>query len=249
MSRNELIQNLKEELNLEVRYNSGLNQSERGERMGFEPKEVVWIIHHFFATRFREVLGYFAGMIYIGLTLVFYFLSTTFLANLLISPGFNNEFGFRMVIFCFTLGTSFFIIGSSLASHWKKEDVNLSSFIHNSITFILSGLLLFANIILIQFGQRYSSALATLSEFARIPVAVFGALTFTTSLWVMCKLLWRLQQLITTPEDEWRYSERLSPYSELKAFSNGVFAGMMTKSWWINLATLIIILIGATRIF
>lgn len=225
-----------EEIKNSEGYNNGDTFEERKEGTIFEPKEVVWIIHNSFAEIFNHKKGYLIGSLYAGVTILAYFMLVLILTYLMAFTEFR--YSFELAALSMTIGTSMFLIGSSMSKHWKKEDLNLRAFIHNAITFIVTGILVWSSFAVKEFFSR-QSIIYFFDQTVIILLSAFSSITFFTSIWVLLKLMWRMQQIVSTPKENWRYGKRQSPYSELRASFSGFLQGLIAGPWWLNLAAIV----------
>lgn len=219
ISETDSIYELARELEVKERERRG----EDVEIEGFQPAEMVWIVDAFFSKRYSRRTGFRIGRYYqrsvmiafIGIWLPFsYFLSFS------TGSGLSGE---TWALFSVTIGTFVLISGSSLVDRFGEKDLNFKAYIHNSITFIVSGVLLAVGYII------QSAFEPSLNLTLNLPITVLlminnlvAALLFTLSIWVLLKILWRLNQLIIWKAE---YTDK-SPYSDFLGYIVGFYYGV-----------------------
>lgn len=189
----------------------------------FKPAETVWIIDAFLTQRYSRTVGAITGVIYTQTTILAFLTVWLSFFYLLTFTGNSGLNGASWAAFSVTMGSFVLISGSNLVEHYDEKDINFTAYIHNAITFIVSGVFLAVGYILESFFDiQFNLSLDILPSLFLIVNNLFGTLLFTLSIWVILKILWRLNQLIAYQSD---YTDK-SPYSELSAILAGFYMGL-----------------------
>lgn len=189
----------------------------------FQPAEAVWLIDAYLSRRYNRAIGGLAGVIYTQTTLIvagIVWLSFFYLTTLSTTTNINES---TWAAFSVTMGSFVLISGSNLVDHYEENDLNFKSYVHNSITFIVSGILFAVGYIIESFFNPSFNFSTEIIPFLLLAANnLVGTLIFTLSIWVLLKILWRLNQLINW---ETEYTDK-SPYSEIKSTLGGFYYGL-----------------------
>jgi len=189
----------------------------------FKPAEAVWMIDAFLTQQYSRTVGAIAAVTYTQATLLLFltvWLSFFYLLTFSNSSGIN---GATWAAFSVTMGSFVLVSGSNLVDYYNEEELNFTAYIHNAITFIVSGIFLAVGYILDSFFEvQLNISLDLLPSLILITNNILGTLFFTLSIWVILKILWRLNQLIAFRS---KYADK-SPYSELRATIAGFYMGL-----------------------
>lgn len=245
-----------------------LNQEEPSSE-GFEPRELNWIVDSYISELFGRKAGFFAGAVLAQISI---WLALGFLLSIIYLTSFHE--GFQDVILSIsllniTIGNFVLLVGSNLIDQFEKDDLNFIGFIHNSIFFIGSGIsFLSAHLFRIinqslDFVFPFNSAISVVV----ILINIIGSILFVLSLWVLLKLLWRLNQLVFWESGSGKMG---SIYSEFTAVLGGFIVGLgggfsltrilvlgiilyipyyLTGSLWWSIIAIAILHLGAIGIF
>lgn len=189
----------------------------------FKPAEAVWVIDAFFSKNYSRTVGAIVGIIYSNFTILLFLTVWLSFFYLLTFSDSNELSGASWAAFSVTMGSFVLISGANLVDHYDEDDLNFTAYIHNSITFIGSGIFLSVGYILDSyFDVRLELSLDLLPTLVLIGNNLLGTLFFALSIWVLLKILWRLNQLIYWKSE---YTDK-SPYSELRATLVGFYMGL-----------------------
>lgn len=189
----------------------------------FEPKEFTWIIDDLFTQLINRSAGFFMGMVWVFLSYTFAILIWFGLAYLLTFTEFFSQ-GLNIALISITIGTFVLTAGANLVEYFKEENLNFQSYVHNAVTFIASGVAFLGSFILktLLNNQSVPSLLNIIANITVLVINLIGGLLMILSLWVLLKLLWRLNQLAFWARE---YENTLHPYSELIATIAGIKVG------------------------
>jgi len=189
----------------------------------FQPAEVIWVIDAFVSLRYGRPTGALAGVLYgvlqTSLTIIIwsiFFYLITFAPESQINES-------TWALFSVTIGAFVLTSGSNLVDRYGEQDLNFTAFVQNSITFVSAGVLFAISYVLESyFSPSFRLGLALVADIGYVIVNLIGSLLFTLSIWVLLKVLWRLNQLI-----HWKtgYPDK-PPYAELQSTLSGLYYGL-----------------------
>lgn len=189
----------------------------------FEPKEFVWILDRTISNIAGRRIGFAAGVLWVHLTLIFSMIIWLGLTYTLTFTEFQTN-SFNLALLSITIGNFVLLSGSSLVDHFEEENLNFQAYVHNAVTFVSAGVIFLGATITRQVAnQQGQSELIDQVFLATILLLnLSSSLLLMLSLWVVLKLLWRLNQLAFWGRD---YDKTMHPYSEIVATIEGFKAG------------------------
>lgn len=122
-----------------------------------------------------------------------------------------------------TIGTFVLMAGANLIDRFEGQAVNMRAYIHNAITFIASGLAFLLGFLSRRIVENYTfeQPFAMVAEGWLLVLNVLASFLFLVSVWVLLKLLWRLDRLLTR-EDGFHKSQEV--YGEFRESIEGISA-------------------------
>lgn len=189
----------------------------------FHPEAVARLIEQTVTDVTNRHVGGFIGMAYRHLTNVLFlglWAGSVYLFTY--SLDFVN-YSRNLALITITIGTFVLMAGANLIDEFDEQDLNFRAYIHNSITFIASGIAFLLGFISRQIVVNYSfePPLSVLAQGWLLILNIVSSFLFLISVWVLLKLLWRLDRLLTH-EDE--FSRGKEVYGEFRASIEGLSA-------------------------
>lgn len=189
----------------------------------FAPAEFVWMVDQFFTQIGNRKLGFFMGVLY---TFVTYGFAITIWFGIAFVLTFTEFFtsGINLALISITIGSFVILTGSNLVNHFDEENLNFRAYVHNSVTFIGSGIALLSGYIfrIIVENRQVPTIFDFILSGITFGLNFIGGFLLMVSLWVVLKLLWRLDQLTAWKKD---YDHTKTIYSEFRASIAGLKAG------------------------
>jgi len=129
----------------------------------------------------------------------------------------------NLALITITIGTFVLMAGANLIDKFGEQAVNFRAYIHNSITFITSGIAFLLGFLSRQIVENYTfeSPLSLLAEAWLLVLNIVASFLFLLSVWVLLKLLWRLDRLISQ-EDQFHKTAEV--YGEFRESIEGLSA-------------------------
>lgn len=139
------------------------------------------------------------------------------------------SFARNLALITITIGTFVLMAGSNLIDRFEGLAVNIRAYIHNSITFIASGIGFLLGSISHRIVVNYSfqEPLATIANAWLLALNIVASFLFLISVWVLLKLLWRLDRVLSH-EDEFHKSQEV--YGEFRDSIEGLTVDRGTET-------------------
>ncbi len=169
----------------------------------FHPQEVARIIEGSVSRVTTDWVGKLFGMVYTHLTYaIFLGLWGGSVYLFTYSLEFVN-YSRNLALITITIGTFVLMAGANLIDRFDEQALNFRAYIHNSITFIGSGIALLLGFISRQIVRNYQfeQPFALVAEAWLLVLNIVASFLFLISIWVLLKLLWRLERLISQGEE------------------------------------------------
>ena len=200
--------------------------SDNNEEEYFSPDKFIRMVNQFFTDKVGWKFGLFMGILYANIT---YFFAIAIWLGIGFALTFTDFFtsGINLALISITIGSFVIMTGSSLVNHFDEENLNFKAYVHNSVTFIASGIALLGGYIFRIVVNNWQ--IPPIFDFG-ITAIIFslnfvGGFLLMISLWVILKLLWRLNQLTMWKKE---YEHTASIYSEFRASIAGAKLGVET---------------------
>lgn len=190
---------------------------------GFDPQQVARIVERTVAQVTNDQIGAIVGMAYAHLTdAVFLGLWAGSVYLFTYSLEFAN-YSRNLALINITIGTFVLMAGANLIEKFDEQALNFRAYIHNSITFIASGIALLLGFISRQIVTNYTfrPPFDLLASAWLLGLNIVASFLFLISVWVLLKLLWRLDRLISR-SGEFRKSREV--YNEFRESIEGLSA-------------------------
>lgn len=195
------------------------------EKEEFVPAEAVELVDSIISQITIPVIGFLFGVIYMYLTLMLAFLAWFSLTAMMVKTDAVFTRGVNVSVIAFTIGSFVLITASNLTDHYTKKNLNFRGYVHNSITFIAAGIAFMMAFIYKSFVLTAAiSLVGSVLSLVYVGLVGIGSLLLTLSIWILLKLLWRLNQLIKWKRD---YELDRPLYSELVSFFGGFYVGVV----------------------
>ena len=195
----------------------------RANHEGFAPQKVARILEESVAQLTNDQIGAVVGMAYAQLTdVVFLGLWAGSVYLFTYSLEFVN-YSRNLALINITIGTFVLMAGANLIEKFDEQALNFRAYIHNSITFIASGIALLLGFVSRQIVTTYtfSPPFDLIASAWLLGLNIGASFLFLISVWVLLKLLWRLDRLISH-DGEFRKSQEV--YSEFRESIEGLSA-------------------------
>lgn len=165
----------------------------------FAPPEVARLLETWVANVSNRHVGAFVGMAYNRLSDVLFlglWAGSVYLFSY--SLDFVN-YSRNLALITITIGTFVLLAGANLVDTVGEQAVDLRAYIHNSITFIASGIAFLLGFVTRQIVENYTfePPLAMVAEGFLLSLNIVASFLLLISVWVLLKLLWRLERLIS----------------------------------------------------
>lgn len=189
----------------------------------FHPEEVARLIEQAVTDVSNRHVGAVIGMAYGHLTnALFLGLWAGSVYLFTYSLDFVN-YSRNLALITITIGTFVLMAGANLIEKFGEQALNFRAYIHNSITFIASGIAFLLGFISRQIVVNYSfePPLDVLAQGWLLVLNIVSSFLFLIAIWVLLKLLWRLDRLLSHEDDFHRGKD---VYGEFRASIEGLSA-------------------------
>lgn len=195
----------------------------RANQRGFHPQKVARIVETTVAQITNDQVGAVVGMAYAHLTnAIFLGLWAGSVYLFTYSLEFVN-YSRNLALITITIGTFVLMAGANLIEKFDEQALNFQAYIHNSITFIASGIALLLGFVSQQIVTNYTfrPPLDLIASALLLGLNIVASFLFLISVWVLLKLLWRLDRLISHGGE---FGESREVYSEFRESIEGLSA-------------------------
>lgn len=199
------------------------HRTARATQEGFDPQNVARIVENTVAQATNARIGAVVGMAYVHLTnTVFLGLWAASVYLFTYSLEFVN-YSRNLALITITIGTFVLMAGSNLIEKFDEQALHFQAYIHNSITFIASGIALLLGYVSRQIVTNYTfrPPFDLLASAWLLGLNIVASFLFLISVWVLLKLLWRLDRLIS---HDGEFRKRREVYSEFRESIEGLSA-------------------------